>query len=79
VHDALALDLPRDDTPIQSELSGLPSHQDGVYAFALTLVGDDAEQAAALTESVFASVRADVASTLTVRRPPTTLRRHSPE
>lgn len=65
VHTAFSFTLPQDDSPTPSERTELLlSHLDTVYALALTLTGDDAEQAASLTENVYASARDALGATL---------------
>jgi hypothetical protein len=46
-----------DDAAAAPSPSGVLSHLRAVYAFALTLVGDDADRAAALTETAFLASR----------------------
>jgi sigma-70-like protein len=64
VHRALAHVRPPRFASEPADESVLLSHLESVYAFALTLTGDDPEHAAALTEAAFATAHDDVWSTL---------------
>ena len=63
MHLALPYQFADDEQDASSALTGLLDHLDTIYGFALTLTGD-ADAAADLTESVFASARDELWTTL---------------